>query len=75
MKKTTQLKTMQHQHDITKIKQVSCPSCKTLSDFSPDNPYRPFCSERCKMVDLGDWANETYRIPDKMTPIDSDELN
>ena len=27
------------------------------------NPYRPFCSERCKMIDLGAWATESYRIP------------
>jgi uncharacterized protein len=66
---------MQHQHSIKKSKQVSCPHCKTLSEFSPENPYRPFCSERCKMVDLGDWANETYRIPDNTTPIDPDDLN
>ena len=27
------------------------------------NPYRPFCSERCKMIDLGAWATESYRVP------------
>ncbi len=29
------------------------------------NPYRPFCSERCRLVDLGKWLNEDYRIPVK----------
>jgi endogenous inhibitor of DNA gyrase (YacG/DUF329 family) len=29
----------------------------------PDNPWRPFCSERCKSIDLGGWASEAYRIP------------
>lgn len=33
--------------------------------FSPENPWRPFCSERCKMIDLGAWASETYRLPDR----------
>lgn len=35
-----------------------------MSPFTPDNPSRPFCSERCKMIDLGQWATENYRIPD-----------
>lgn len=74
-KTTNQLKMTQHQHSAKKIKQVPCPSCKTLSDFSPENPYRPFCSERCKMVDLGDWANESYRIPEKPIASDLDDLN
>ena len=47
------------------IKQVACPTCKKLSLYSSSNPFRPFCSERCKMIDLGDWANENYKIPDK----------
>jgi endogenous inhibitor of DNA gyrase (YacG/DUF329 family) len=42
---------------------VSCPQCGAPSPFSPDNPYRPFCSERCKLIDLGQWASETYRVP------------
>jgi uncharacterized protein len=58
-----------------KIKQVPCPNCKAPSEFSPQNPYRPFCSERCKMIDLGEWANESYKIPDKTPPKDSDEFN
>jgi endogenous inhibitor of DNA gyrase (YacG/DUF329 family) len=31
--------------------------------FSPENKWRPFCSERCKVIDLGDWASERYRVP------------
>jgi hypothetical protein len=31
--------------------------------WRPDNAYRPFCSERCKQIDLGAWANEEYRVP------------
>ena len=42
---------------------VPCPHCGEPTLFSPDNKWRPFCSERCKMIDLGAWANESYRIP------------
>ncbi|MDR2219914.1 MAG: DNA gyrase inhibitor YacG [Methylobacillus sp.] len=43
---------------------VTCPTCGAQSQYSPQNPHRPFCSERCKMIDLGAWANERYRVPD-----------
>jgi len=39
-----------------------CPRCKKPAHWT-DNPFRPFCSERCKMIDLGAWANEDYRVP------------
>jgi len=42
---------------------VSCPRCATKVVWSSDNPWRPFCSEHCKMMDLGAWASESYRIP------------
>lgn len=58
-----------------KARQVPCPHCKTLSEFSPQNQFRPFCSERCKILDFGDWANENYRIPDKTPPKDLDDIN
>ncbi|WP_410103241.1 DNA gyrase inhibitor YacG, partial [Sutterella wadsworthensis] len=41
---------------------VPCPVCHTLTEYSSANPWRPFCSERCKMIDLGEWANDGYRI-------------
>lgn len=48
----------------TKTKRlVACPKCKKLAEFSPSNSFRPFCSERCKMIDLGLWASEGYAIP------------
>jgi len=40
-----------------------CPICGNPAAFSPKNPFRPFCSERCKLIDLGQWATESYRIP------------
>lgn len=41
---------------------VKCPTCGKLIEYSTDNPYRPFCSERCKLIDLGAWANDEYLI-------------
>jgi endogenous inhibitor of DNA gyrase (YacG/DUF329 family) len=41
---------------------VRCPICNKESPWN-DNPFRPFCSERCKMIDLGKWASEDYKIP------------
>jgi endogenous inhibitor of DNA gyrase (YacG/DUF329 family) len=41
---------------------VRCPTCKGDSVYAPSNPYRPFCSERCKQIDLGAWADEGFRM-------------
>ncbi len=43
----------------------ACPTCKKQTIYSTENPYRPFCSERCKMIDLGEWASESHRISGK----------
>ena len=43
-------------------REVPCPQCGGASVWSSDNPYRPFCSERCKMIDLGAWAESEYSI-------------
>lgn len=45
------------------IRYVACPRCGTQVAWTSENRYRPFCSERCKMIDLGAWANEEYRVP------------
>lgn len=42
---------------------VNCPTCAKPVEWRPENAYRPFCSERCKRIDLGAWANEEYRVP------------
>ena len=42
---------------------VACPKCGRTAEWSTENRWRPFCSERCKMTDLGAWATEAYRIP------------
>ena len=45
------------------VRTVACPNCGTRVVWQPENPFRPFCSERCKMADLGAWANEEYKVP------------
>ena len=42
---------------------VNCPQCGKPVKWDPGNRYRPFCSERCRVIDLGAWAAENYRIP------------
>jgi uncharacterized protein len=43
-------------------KLVSCPQCGKATPYAGDNAFRPFCSERCKLMDLGAWAAENYRV-------------
>lgn len=43
-------------------RKVRCPQCGEDAIWAPENPYRPFCSERCKQIDLGCWASDSYRI-------------
>jgi uncharacterized protein len=43
--------------------EVKCPRCGEPAKYTPENPYRPFCSERCKLIDLGNWAEGKYSIP------------
>jgi endogenous inhibitor of DNA gyrase (YacG/DUF329 family) len=49
---------------------VRCPACGGDSIYAPSNPYRPFCSERCKNMDFGAWASESFRVPDESPPDD-----
>ena len=42
---------------------VRCPACGGASLYAATNPYRPFCSARCRGGDLGAWASEGYRVP------------
>ncbi|MDO9361100.1 MAG: DNA gyrase inhibitor YacG [Polaromonas sp.] len=53
-----------------KQKIVVCPGCGGPSVYAPDNLFRPFCSERCKNIDLGAWASESFRMPADAPPDD-----
>ena len=50
---------------------VRCPQCGGESVYAPSNPYRPFCGARCKSIDLGAWASESFRLPED-TPTDGE---
>ncbi len=53
---------------------VTCPICKAVVTWAPENRWKPFCSERCKLIDLGQWASETYRVPaEEQSPEDGPE--
>ena len=41
---------------------VKCPTCQKSIEWNDSHPYRPFCSKRCQLIDLGEWANESHRI-------------
>jgi len=49
--------------DANDERMVPCPRCGTPAPFGPANRWRPFCSKRCRLTDLGGWATESYRIP------------
>ncbi len=42
--------------------EVACPHCGKKVEWSERQRWRPFCSERCRLIDLGQWANEEHRI-------------
>lgn len=42
---------------------VICPTCEASVQWTKENAFRPFCSERCKQIDLGAWATESFAIP------------
>ena len=50
---------------------VDCPTCSGKVEWTEANKYRPFCSERCKQVDLGAWASEDFRMPAEAPPADA----
>jgi hypothetical protein len=50
--------------------QVPCPQCEKLVIWSASSQFRPFCSKRCQLIDLGDWAAENHKISQK-SPVDT----
>jgi uncharacterized protein len=47
---------------------VTCPTCKRAVEWSTASRWRPFCSERCKLIDFGAWASEQHVIPGDPIP-------
>ncbi len=52
---------------MSKSARIKCPICGKENEFF-DLPTGPFCSDRCKLVDLGKWFNEDYRISEPLRP-------
>jgi len=60
------------------VKTVHCPQCEKEVPWQDDQQWKPFCSERCKLIDLGEWASEGHRIVGEAENTDSlniDEYN
>jgi endogenous inhibitor of DNA gyrase (YacG/DUF329 family) len=58
--------------DVTNLK-LACPTCKKTVLWNDDFPHRPFCSDRCRLIDLGEWASENHRIAGDNLDINSEE--
>lgn len=59
---------------MNKPRTVPCPVCDKPVTWSEQSPWRPFCSERCRLIDLGEWASEGHRIPGPLhQPLERDE--
>jgi len=55
-------------------KNICCPTCNKKDTWTDQNSFKPFCSERCKLIDLGEWASDTRRIPgETILPDDFDD--
>jgi endogenous inhibitor of DNA gyrase (YacG/DUF329 family) len=48
---------------------VKCPECGRPVPWSSESTYRPFCSDRCRLIDLGAWLTEQHKIPDQSTEV------
>jgi len=68
------LRAMSDSNNQIPKKYVKCPQCGQPALYAPENAFRPFCSERCRLIDLGEWASEGYRIPVKQE-VESDALS
>jgi len=51
---------------------VKCPNCGRSVPWIPEQQFKPFCSERCKLIDLGEWAMEEKRIPGQSVSVEND---
>lgn len=53
---------------------INCPICNKSNTWQPENRFKPFCSDRCKLIDLGEWASETRKIAGSpVTPIHAED--
>ncbi|MGA9852157.1 MAG: DNA gyrase inhibitor YacG [Gammaproteobacteria bacterium] len=55
--------------------EVKCPRCGTPVPWTATSEWKPFCSERCRLIDLGNWLLEKHAIPGDTAPDDQDAVN
>ena len=60
---------------MSKITIVKCPTCGTEVKWVPESKFRPFCSERCRLIDLGAWADGKYSVEAEDDPMSQDLLH
>lgn len=53
--------------------QVKCPTCGRTTEYS-GNEFRPFCSERCQLIDFGAWADEEFALPAENTLLTEEDI-
>lgn len=54
------------------VRIVVCPNCRKSVEWRAENRFRPFCSERCKLIDAGAWASDAYVVPGQDEPLSDD---
>jgi len=53
------------------MREVACPHCGKPVPWSPESQWRPFCSKRCRLIDLGQWFGEEHAIPGEEAEVDA----
>ncbi|HAZ60266.1 MAG TPA: DNA gyrase inhibitor YacG [Gammaproteobacteria bacterium] len=59
---------MKHDAPTGSPRSARCPRCQRPTSLAPDNPWRPFCGERCRLLDCGDWLSGTNALPAEEVP-------
>jgi len=59
-------------NDLETLK-LNCPTCKKIVLWNDEFPYRPFCCDRCRLIDLGEWASENHKIAGDSQDINPEE--
>ena len=54
---------------------INCPNCGKETEYITENEFRPFCSERCKLLDFGAWADEEFALPTEETDLSEEDLD
>lgn len=65
---------MQTTNESNPIK-LNCPTCKKVVLWTEEYPHRPFCSDRCRLIDLGEWASESHKIAGESLGTNTEETD